>query len=75
MRDWVLVDNGGPSMTTSPTHRDRTPGVFQGFGQMVWHFESADHRRTRMLMRVEFWDDLPTGDVRLGKISGRTASC
>ena len=69
---WV---KGDITTTTSQTYPDGYQTYFQGMLGMALHFESADHPRTRMVMRVEFFDDLPTGDVRLGKITARTAAC
>ena len=60
---------------TGPVHPDGYPYVFSNYLGMALHFESADHPRTRQVMKVEFFDDLPTGDVRLGKITARTAAC
>lgn len=60
---------------TGPIYPDGHPYVFQNLLGLGLHFESADHPLTRMVMKVEFFDDLPTGDVRLGKISARTAAC
>jgi hypothetical protein len=73
--DGVWVDVSGATTTTSQTYPDGTVGVFNGLLGLGWAFESADHPRTRIVMRVEFWDDLPTGDVRVAKISARTAGC
>jgi hypothetical protein len=72
--DGVWVE-GGLASATSPTYADGYAYTFQGFLQSAMHFESADHPLTRMLIRVEFWDDLPTGDILLGKVSTRTAAC
>jgi hypothetical protein len=72
--DGVWVE-GGVASATSPTYADGYAYTFQGFLQSALHFESADHPLTRMLIRVEFWDDLPAGDVLLGKVSTRSAAC
>lgn len=69
---WV---KGGISSATSPTYPDGHQYTFQGMLGQAMRFESADHPLTRMVMRVEFFDDLPTGDVRLGKFTARTAAC
>lgn len=69
---WVDFD---VTTATSPTYPDGHPDTFQNLLGMALHFESADHPRTRMVMRVEFWDDQPTGDVLLGKVSTRTGRC
>lgn len=69
---WTKFD---VTTTTSPVYPDGTPYVFGNLLGLGLHFESADHPRTRQVMKVEFFDDLPTGDLRLGKISARTAAC
>jgi len=69
---WV---RGSATTATTQIYPDGTPHDFTNMLGLGWHFRSADHPRTRMTMRIEFWDDLPTGDVRLAKISARTAAC
>lgn len=69
---WV---NLGVGHTTPEIYPDGYPGVFEENLGASWQFKEADHPRTRLLMKVEFFDDLPTGDVRLGKVSARTAAC
>jgi len=69
---WV---KGGLTTATTPIYPDGTPYVFPNLLGLAWQFESADHPLSRIVMRVEFWDVLPSGNVRLGKISARTAAC
>ena len=65
----------GRTTATSPIYSDGHPYVFSNMLKESISFESADHPKMRMLMRVEFWDDLPATDVRLGSISARTEAC
>lgn len=69
---WV---NLGTGHTTPVIYPDGHSGLFDEYLGASWQFTSAVHPPTRLTMTVEFFDDLPTGDVRLGKISGRTAAC
>lgn len=69
---WV---NLGVGNTTPVIYPDGYPGVFDQNLGASWQFKAADHPRTRLRMRVEFFDDLPTGDVRIGKVSARTEAC
>ncbi len=69
---WI---KGGLTTATTPIYPDGTAYVYPDLLGLAWHFESADHPRSRIVMRVEFWDVLPSGNVRLGKISARTAAC
>ena len=69
---WV---KGSVTTATSPSDPDGTGMIYPDLLGLAWHFESADHPRARIVMRVEFWDDLPTGDVRVARISARTEAC
>jgi hypothetical protein len=69
---WVNV---GLGQTTPVIYPDGHPGIFEDALHVNWHFTAPQPERTRALMRVEFFDDLPTGDVRLGKKWARTAAC
>jgi hypothetical protein len=69
---WV---RGSATTATTQVYPDGTANDFTNMLGLGWHFRSADHPRTRMTMRIEFWDDRPTGDVRLANISARTAAC
>ena len=50
-------------------------GRIIGLSPEAMSFESPDHPRTRMILRAELWDDLPTGDVRLKTLTERTEGC
>jgi hypothetical protein len=69
---WVT---GGVGSATTAVHPDGSPGVFEDLLGNSWNFQEADHPPTRLMMKVEFFDSLPTGDVRLGKMTGRTGVC
>ena len=69
---WI---KGGAATVTTPSYPDGTGNLYPDLLGQAWHFRSADHPRSRMVMRVEFWDVLPSGDVRLAKISARTEAC
>lgn len=70
---WVML--GGGTTATTQIYPDGTTGVFPDLLGLSLSFDTADHPRRRMMMKVEFFDDLESGDVRLGKISARTAAC
>ena len=69
---WVNVNY---AQTTPVIYPDGYPEIFEAGLHVNWHFDAPHPARTRVLMRVEFFDDLPTGDVRLGKRYARTAAC
>jgi hypothetical protein len=69
---WV---KGSATTATSPSNPDGTGFIYPALLGLGWHFPSADHPRTRLVMRVEFWDDRPNRDVRIARISARTEAC
>jgi hypothetical protein len=69
---WVT---GGVGSATTPVYPDGHPGVFEGLYGIRWSFQEPDHPPTRMMMKIEFFDSQPSGDVRLGKMTARTSVC
>jgi hypothetical protein len=67
---WVTI---GSTTATTQVHPDGHPYVFEDLLIEEYSFESADHPKMRMIMRAIAWDDLESGDVRLG-VSARAQS-
>ena len=67
---WVTI---GATTATTQVHPDGHPYVFEDLLIEDYSFESADHPKMRMIMRAVAWDDLETGDVRIG-VSARAQS-
>ena len=72
---WMTVEHSVVQSTFSPDFDDGGPVYFNAVNKMKYDFMAADHPRTRILMRVEFWDERPGADVRLNAIGERTAAC
>jgi hypothetical protein len=69
---WV---KGSVTTATSPSNPDGTGYIYPNLLGLSWHFESADHPRSRIVMRVEFWDDRPVTGRRIDVIHARTEAC
>jgi hypothetical protein len=69
---WATI---GSTRVTTPVYADGHPDVFRNLLIEGYSFESADHPRMRMIMRVEFWDGLESGDVLLGTTRVQSAAC
>ncbi len=71
---WVTVEQSVVQSTFSP---DSPSGAlyFDAVNKMKHDFTAAEHPRTRILMRVEFWDERPGADIKLNAIGQRTSAC
>jgi len=69
---WVTI---GGSSTTTPVSPDGSPELIYNLLIESFSFRSADHPKMRMIMRAVFWDDLESGDVRLGSTRVQSPAC
>lgn len=69
---WVTVDR---SSFTSEFFGDNTDGIFTAVHRAKYVFPSSDHPKTRILLKVQFWDQRAGGDVLLAAQGHRTARC
>ena len=69
---WVTVDR---SRITSEFFADGSEGIFTAAHKAKYVFPSPDHPKTRILMKVEFWDQRSGGDVLLARHGHRTEGC
>ena len=68
---WTTVEQ---SVVQSPIYPD-DEGLFGHRNFARYPFPSAVHPKTRLMTKIQFWDDRPGGDVRLAVHTYRTEGC
>ena len=69
---WVNVEK---TTHTSAVFPDDTEGVFSAVNKSKYVFPTAEHPRTRLLTKIQFWDERAGADVLLAVHGHRTAGC
>ena len=69
---WVTVER---TTSQSAIFPDDTLDLFSASNKVKYAFPTASHPRTRLLTKVQFWDQRPGGDVLLAAQGHRTAGC
>lgn len=71
---WVTVERTTTRSETFPDNYD-PDHFFSVVNKAKYVFSNASHPRTRLLTKIQFWDERPGGDVLLATHGHRTRGC
>jgi hypothetical protein len=71
---WVTVERTTQQSAIFPDDTDPEYS-FSAINKVKYAFPTASHPRTRLLTKIQFWDQRPGGDVLLAAHGHRTGGC